>query len=104
MRPTEQGQVVRRAMSVVLGGRVERGRWEGQREVSLLVDGVDAFGFRVGAMPVRTRVIVPVGGLNRNLHEEVGILILARSDDRNSFFINLLGPALRSVEPYSVQT
>ena len=94
---------MRRMMSVVLDRGMERRRWEGQGNVSLIIDRIDAFGFRVSAMPVGTRVKAGISRVSRNLHDEVRILLLAWSDDQDNFLINLLCPSLRSIEPHPVQ-
>src|SRR5579863_1428171 len=91
-----------RLMSVVLNSRMEWRRGKSQAKVALIIDRIDAFGFRVRAMPIRTSVEMAIGGVDRNLHDEVRILIFARSDDQYRLFINLFRPPLRSVEVNAV--
>src|ERR1039458_2180958 len=102
MFPTEDAQVSCGAVSVVPDRGVEWRRRKGQRYVSFIIDRIDTFSFRVSAMPVRTSVNMRGSGVGRNLHDEVGVLILTRSDDEGSFFINLPGPSFRSIEPYLI--
>src|SRR5579862_4844522 len=98
MRPTEERQIVRGAMRVVLNRGVERRRWKGQCNVAFIVDGVDAIGFRVIAMPVRTRVKTSRGCVSRNVYNEVRVLIPAGCDIRDGLLINLLRPSFWSVQ------
>ena len=86
-------------MRVILDRRVERRRWEGQSNVAVVVDRIDTFRFRVRPMPIRPRIKMPVGGISRNLHDEVRVLIRARSNGEDSFFVDLLCPFLGSIEP-----
>src|SRR5579863_4875897 len=102
MRSTEEGQIVRRMMRVILDGRMERKRREGQRDVALVVDGVDTLCFRVVSMPIRTRVEIAAGGVRGNLYDKVCVLIRARGDGQDNFFVDLLRPSLRSIELYAV--
>src|ERR1700677_2083431 len=89
-------------MSVILNRRMKWRRWEGQSNVSLIIDCVDALCFRVSAMPIGTRVEMAFSGVIRNLHDEVRILILAGSGRQDNFFVDLLRPTLGSIEAQAV--
>src|SRR5580698_5040328 len=102
MRSSEKGEIVRRVMRVILDSRMEGKRRERQGDVAFVVDRIDTFRFRVGSMPIRTRIKIAVGSIGGNLHNEIRILIRARGDSEHNFFVDLLCPSLRSIELYAV--